>query len=136
MVPDVSSPRLAAISAMIAVLTPTLLDVRIPFFNAPITVIGMAAAGATMSFAFGLPEPSRKRLFGVALASMFLGTCAVTIVPAWLNLEWVTPVIQPPLAFFLAFIARWCVPLFVEVLPSMARRFTGTAPTAPPGGQP
>lgn len=133
---DFTSPRAALMSLAISVTAP-FLEVRLPFFNAPITVVGMAAAGAVMSFAFGPPEASRKKLFFVALAATFIGTCAVTVLPAAFGLAWVTPIVVPPLAFFLAFLTRYVVPLVLKLLPALGARYAGTAPAPQPpaGGQ-
>jgi hypothetical protein len=131
---ELINPRLAVLSAAIAASAPTLLEVNIPFFNAPITVLGMATAGSILSFAFGVSEPSRKRLFGVAIASTFVGAAAVTVLPAAFKMEWVSPVVQAPLAFFLAFFARWIVPLLIVILPALVKRHLGLAPSNPPAG--
>lgn len=130
---DILMPPKLALAAAATSLTASLIDSSIPLFGVPLTAIGMAAAGATMSFAFGQAEKSRRRLFGVAIAGTFAGACGVTVVPAFLGLEWVSPVVQPPLAFFLAFFSRWIIPLLVDVLPSVIRRLFNQPPA---GGQP
>lgn len=97
-----------------------------PLLGVPVTVIGTAAAGAFASFAYGATETSRRRLFALAFTNTFIGALSVAVFPAWLGWQWMTPVLQPPVAGLLAFIARWAIPLIVELAPQWIRNWIGS----------
>jgi hypothetical protein len=101
-------------------------DVTVPLLGVPLTVLGTAAGGAFASFAYGSHETSRVRLFVTAIVNTFLAALSVAVFPVWLNWEWLTPVLKPPVAGLLAFIARWVVPLVVEMAPQWIRNKLGT----------
>jgi len=114
-------------------------SVSMPLFGVPLTVLGMAAGGAFASFAYGQPEKSRLKLFGMAIANTFLGALSVALLPVWLDWTWVTPMLQPPLAGFLAFIARWVIPLVIELAPQWVRNWISSLANRnvqPPGDSP
>lgn len=96
-------------------------NLSIPLFGAPLTVIGMAMGGALASFAYGEPEKSRLKMFFLVIANTFLATLAIVVLPAWLEWTWITPILQPPVAGGLAFVARWVIPVFVEIGPQLIR---------------
>lgn len=96
-------------------------DLSTPLMGVPLTVLATAAGGAFASFAYGGTEKSRARLFFLALANTYLGAVGVAVIPSFLGWQWVTPVMQPPLAGLLAFFARWSIPLFIEQAPQWIR---------------
>ena len=97
-------------------------NVSVPLLGVPLTVIGMAAAGAYLSFAYGKPEKNRKKLYGLAVANTFLACVAVAVLPKALGWEWTVPKIEAPLAGLFAFGARWFIPAFVESIPEWIHR--------------
>lgn len=101
-------------------------DLVTPLFGVRLSVLITAAGGAFASFAYGAGETSRKRLFITAIANTFLGAVGVAILPAWLGWQWVTPILQPPVAGILAFFARWTIPLIVELAPQWIRNWIGS----------
>lgn len=96
-------------------------EISTSLFGVPLTVLGMSAAGAFASFAYGKSEMSRKRLFVLAVVNTLLGAFGVAVLPAWLKWAWVTPTMQPPIAGLLAFFSRWTVPLVIEMAPQWVR---------------
>ena len=94
----------------------------IPLFGVPLTVVAMAAAGATISFAYGEPVRSRRKLFTLAAANTFVAAIAVAVIPQALGWEWVDARLQPPLAGLVAIGARWFVPQFINLVPEMLRK--------------
>lgn len=106
-------------SVFTAVVAYTLNDVSLALLGIPITAVGMAAAGAVMSYAFGTSERSRKKLFFVAIASTIFGAAMVTLLPALFGWE-LKEEAQPPMAFVCALFSRWMVPAIKGALPAMA----------------
>jgi hypothetical protein len=97
-------------------------DLSIPLFGVPLTVIGMAAAGAYLSFAYGKPEKDRKKLYLLALANTFLACVCVAVLPSALGWECANHRIEAPLSGLFAFGARWWVPAFIESIPQWIQR--------------
>ena len=97
-------------------------DWSVPLFGVPLTVIGMAAAGAYLSYAYGKPESSRKKLYTMAIANTFLATVCVAVLPQWLGWEWTNSKIEAPLAGLFAFGARFAVQPFIDTIPEIIRK--------------
>lgn len=95
----------------------------IPLFGVPLTVVAMAAAGATISFAYGEPVKSRKKLFTLALANTFIATIAVAVIPKAFGWDWADARLEPPLAGLVAVGARWFVPQFISLVPEVLKKF-------------
>lgn len=95
----------------------------IPLFGVPLTVLAMAAGGATISFAYGEPVKSRKRLFTLAVANTFIAAISVAVVPEAFGWEWVNEKLEPPLAGLVAVGARWFVPQFISLVPEVLKKF-------------
>lgn len=95
----------------------------IAFVGVPFTVVGMSAAGALMSYAFGTGETSRVKLFFTAAAATFIGAAAVTWVPALFHIWDVADPVKPVAGFFYALFTRWLMPVFIEILPMLVRRW-------------
>lgn len=94
----------------------------IPLFGVPLTVIAMAAAGATISFAYGEPVRSRRKLFTAAIANTFLASIVVAVLPKAFGWDWVDPRLEPPFAGLVAVGARWFVPQFISLIPEVLRK--------------
>lgn len=97
-------------------------DWSVPLFGVPLTVIGMAAAGAYLSYAYGKPEPKRKKLYTMAIANTFLAAVCVAVLPSWLGWEWTNSRIEAPLAGLFAFGARFAVQPFIDTIPEIIRK--------------
>lgn len=97
-------------------------DLTLPFFGVHLTVITMAAGGAIVSFAYGEPLTSRKKLYILALANTFIASISVAVLPSALGWEWVNPNLQPALAAMIAAGARWFVPAFITIIPDFLRK--------------
>jgi hypothetical protein len=97
-------------------------DLTIPFFGVHLTVITMAAGGAIVSFAYGDPITSRKKLYTLAVANTFLASISVAVLPAALGWEWVNNGLQPALAALIAVGARWFVPSMISIIPEFLRK--------------
>lgn len=97
-------------------------DLTLPFFGVHLTVISMAAGGAIVSFAYGDPITSRKRLYVLALANTFLASVCVAVLPAALGWQWVQPGLQPAFAALIAAGARWFVPATITLIPEFMRK--------------
>lgn len=94
----------------------------IPMFGVPLTVLAMAAAGATISFAYGEPVKSRKKLFTLAIANTFIAAISVAVVPEAFGWSWVSDKLEPPLAGLVAIASRWVVPNFIDLVPEVLRK--------------
>lgn len=93
------------------------------FIGVPFTVVGMAAAGAMMSFAFGQTERKRFKLLATAIAATLIGAAAVTAVPEFTPLDPVSDGARPVAGFFYALFARWTMPIIIDVIPMLIRRW-------------
>lgn len=95
----------------------------IAFVGVPFTVVGMSAAGAMLSYAFGTGEASRAKLFLTATAATFIGAAAVTWVPSLFHVFDIADAAKPVAGFFYALFTRWLMPVFIEILPMLVRRW-------------
>lgn len=93
--------------------------------NVPITVFGMAMAGALMSLAWGAREKSKPILYLQVVFSAVIGTAAVMGVPHFFNIDPPKVEVQPIVGFFYGLVARWLIPLVLEVMPFVVRRYAG-----------
>ena len=112
----------AGSSFMLAVFSP---EATLPFFNVPITTLGMSAAGSLLGFAYGSPVDDRRKLFGYAIGGTFIGIWAVQILPKWLEWGWFLPELQPAVAGIVALLSRWIVPFVIEQIPALWKRIFG-----------
>jgi hypothetical protein len=95
----------------------------VAFVGVPFTSVGMAAAGAMLSFAFGKGEPNRFKLFATAVGATFIGAAAITFVPEFFHLRPVTESARPVVGFFYALFTRWGMPVLIDVVPMLLRRW-------------
>jgi hypothetical protein len=93
-----------------------------PFFGVPLTVLAMAAGGALVSFAYGEPEPSRKKLYTTAAANTFLAAIFVAVIPRAFGWAWSVPALEPAFAAGVAWMARWAVPTTIKLVPDILRK--------------
>lgn len=111
-------------------------DISLPFFGVHLTVLTMAAGGAIVSFAYGEPITSRKKLYTLAAANTFLASIAVAVLPPMMGWGWVNPSLQPAFAAFIAVAARWVVPSMITMVPDFLRKIfrldKKTEDTTPP----
>lgn len=108
----------------------------IAFVGVPFTVVGMSAAGSMMSYAFGTGEASKPKLFFTATAATFIGSAAVTWVPVMFHIADVADPAKPVAGFFYALFARWAMPVFIDILPMLIRRWFNIPEKAKPGDKP
>lgn len=120
--PEGGALRAASIASLSMVAIPGINELSVPFFGVPLTVLAMAAAGATLSFAYGEPLESRKKLFTLAIANTFLAAILVAVIPQALGWEWTNTNLEPPLAGIVAIAARWVVPNFIDLVPEVLRK--------------
>ena len=121
---ELSIPDVAQVGAVVSATTGIfggINEVTVPLLGVPLVTIGMAAAGALLSFAYGAAVESRTQLFRMALANTVIGAAATALLPAIFGWAWVTEQLQPPLAFVLALSCRWLVPLLIDVAPAAVR---------------
>lgn len=95
----------------------------IAFFGVGITTIGMSIMGSAFSFAFGRRSKGRPLLFFEFLAAAGIGASAVTAIPALFGLEPVAHEAQPVVGFFYALFARWMMPVLIDFIPHLLRRW-------------
>lgn len=129
----------AALGTAVAGATPSLFGFDhyiIAFIGVPFTVLGMAAAGAMMSFAFGRSERKRSKLFITAIAATLIGASAVTAVPEFTPLNPVSDAAKPVAGFFYALFTRWTMPILIDVLPTLIRRWLNIPAKSPEGDAP
>jgi hypothetical protein len=86
-----------------------------PAFGVTANVVFAAAAGAYASFAYPV-EQSRGKLFALAPTNAAFGAAALALVN-WYFIR-IPPDVQAPVAFFLAFFARWYIPAIIDRVPS------------------
>lgn len=92
--------------------------ISVPLIGVPLTAVTMAAAGAMCAFAWPRAETSRSRLFGVTLASTFVGASCVGVIPHLFGAAWPKE-LQAPLAFLFGLLAPWVVPAFRGAIPAL-----------------
>lgn len=117
--------------AVVTATSPGLNDLTVPLLGVPLTALTMACAGAICAFAWPKTETNRLRLFGVTLASTFIGAACVSVIPHLFGQDWPKET-QAPLAFLFGLIAPWVVPAmrgaipaFVQGLSAMIIRMVG-----------
>ena len=108
-------------------------NISTPMFGAPLTVIGMAALGVFVSFAWAKPEMSRPKLFAMSIGNTFVATLAVVLIPAWLGWSWVKPELQAPLAGGIGLAARFVVPVLIEQGPEVVKSWINRFKAQTPG---
>ena len=102
---------------------------NLPFFNVPITTLGMAAFGSILGFAYGTPVTPRKRLYGYGVGGTFIGVWAVVILPSWLGWKWYdAAMMQGALAGAVALISRFTVPVIIDGLSILVNRLLNRTP--------
>lgn len=97
-------------------------NISVPFVGVPLNVVGVAAFGAIISFAWGEPVKERKKLYMFAVASTFVAATFVAVVPTMMGWGWVTPKLQAPFAGLMAAVMRFAVPPFLEAIPEVIRK--------------
>ena len=97
-------------------------NISVPFVGVPLNVVGVAAFGAIISFAWGEPVKERKKLYMFAVASTFVAATFVAVVPTMMGWDWVTPKLQAPFAGLMAAVMRFAVPPFLEAIPEVIRK--------------
>ena len=95
----------------------------IAFLGVGFTTLVMSIAGSAFSFAFGRSSKTRLQLFFQFMAAAVIGAAAVTGAPELFNLDPVPPTAQPVVGFFYGLFARWLMPLLIEILPALVRRW-------------
>jgi hypothetical protein len=122
----VPAAKVAAAVAATAITAPTLFGFDhyiVAFVGVPFTSVGMSAAGAMLSFAFGKGEANRLKLFGTAVGATFIGAAAITGLPALFHLTPVAEDARPVVGFFYALFTRWAMPVIIDVFPMLLRRW-------------
>lgn len=120
---NVDAPTAAVGGAAVGIsLLQTINGVLVPFFGVPLTVVTMAAGGALVSFAYGEPESSRKRLYTMAAANTFLASIFVAVIPRALGWSWSVPQLEPALAAMVAWGFRWAIPTTIKLVPDILRK--------------
>ena len=114
--------KVASLTSVAVAATPGINGWSIPMFGVPLTVLAMAAAGATISFAYGEPVKSRRKLFTLAIANTFIAAISVAVVPEAFGWNWVSEKLEPPLAGLVAIASRWIVPNFIDLVPEVLRK--------------
>ncbi len=92
----------------------------IALFNVPLTVLGMAAAGSMLSFAYTSDTDdkiTKRKLYTLAISNTILATAAVAVLPGWLGWDWANSKIEGSLALLLSASARFFIPALIR-LPS------------------
>lgn len=94
-----------------------------PLFAVPLTVIGVALLGAVLGAGYGKPLEKRRDLFITVMSHTFLAATLVAVGPKLFGLEWVTPVLEAPLAGLLAFAGKFVLPVIPwgEIVRKVAR---------------
>jgi peptidoglycan/LPS O-acetylase OafA/YrhL len=87
--------------------------VQQPVWGVPVTVMGAAAAGATLSLFFGDPLPTRRALFGQVLAATFFGAGVAVLLADGMSWTWATKNISM-FAMISAAMIRWFLPSIIE----------------------
>lgn len=95
----------------------------VPLFGVPLTVVGMAILGASLGAAYGKPLEKRRDLFVTVACHAFLGAVLVAVGPKIVGVQWVTPVLEAPLAGLMSFSAKFALPVIPwgEIVRKVAR---------------
>lgn len=100
-------------------------DWSLALFNVPVTVLGMAAAGSILSFAYdvdGEKKMSRNRLYFLAGANAVFAAAIVSLVPNWMGWNWMNHGLEGSLALLMAATARFAIPAFIKLIPEIISR--------------
>lgn len=99
--------------------------VAISLFGVASTTVFMALAGSVISFAYNegedAPKISRKKMYYIILGNAAVATAAVSVAPGLFGWEWYSSKAEGSVALLLAVGARFAIPLFLKMLPEIAR---------------
>lgn len=103
-------------------------SVSLAVFNLPVTVPIMACAGAMLSFAYDDDDSkktklTKKTVIKLVIANTLITTAAVCVLPEVLGWEWYSTKLQGSLALLLSASARFVIPIFIRLLPEVARKW-------------
>lgn len=96
--------------------------VQQPVWGVPVTVMGAAAAGASLSLFFGDPINTRRSLFGQVLAATFFGAGVAVLAADGMNWDWATKNISM-FAMINAALIRWFLPTVIDRVKQMIKEF-------------
>ena len=119
---------ITGVSAIGTVNLGVLNTVSLAVFNLPITVPIMATAGAMLSFAYDDDDGkktklTKKTVVKLVIANTLITTAAVCVLPEIMGWEWYNPKLQGSLALLLSASARFVIPIFIKLLPEVARKW-------------
>lgn len=99
--------------------------VAISLFGVASTTVFMALAGSVISFAYNegenTPKISRKKMYYLILGNAAIAASAVSVAPGLFGWEWYSTRVEGSVALLLAVGARWAIPLFLKMLPEIAK---------------
>lgn len=98
----------------------------VSLFNVPLTVIGMAAAGALLSFAYdieGEKPMKRSKLYFLVFANTVLASAAVSAFPYAFDWKPMSVGLAGSVALLLAAAARFFIPAFIKLPGELIRKW-------------
>lgn len=113
--------KVVGISGIGVAALPSVGDISLSLFGVPLTVVGVATAGAFISIAYGTPESSRQRMFLRAFANAFLSIVLVAILPPMFGWDWVDARLEPPLAGVTSIALKYIIPMIPEIIKKWLR---------------
>lgn len=103
-------------------------EISLSLFNVPLTVVGMAAAGALLGFAYADESDekmTRGQVYKLALANTVFTVCAVAVLPGWLGWSWYNEDIQGAFSLLLAASARFIIRVLIKLPAEIVRKYLG-----------
>lgn len=100
--------------------------IALPLVGVPALAVGAAFLGTLCSFAWGDPEPDRRRLWAVAVTGTFFGATGAALLPflmGWENAD----NLRAPLAWALGFWARHLIPPAIQRGKELIQKFSPTS---------
>lgn len=97
----------------------------IALFDLPLTVVGMAAAGSMLSFAYNMEgdkDMSRRKLYFLSVANAVFAVCITSILPDYMGWGWYSPKMEGVFALLLAAVARFAIPVGLKLFPELGRK--------------
>jgi hypothetical protein len=94
-------------------------ELTVPYVGVPLNVLVACAIGAFCSFSFGDKVEPRSKMWGLYIASMFMGAAITAIANAsvdqWTTLD-MTDALQAGIGALVSFLARFFLPWLVDIV--------------------
>lgn len=129
-----SIARTSISAAVLGALNLSAIDaVPMYFMNVPLSTAFMAFVGSmlTLTWSEESKKQPRKTMYMRMVFVTLLATTLVAVLPPMMGWEWYSNKLEGSLAFLLASILPYVIPIFKELLPELLRKWLKLEPRTP-----